>query len=133
MSVLLATATTATIACTDRVVILNMSIFVNPYLLKQKTPASRPGFEFLLNNIRPSEMFFHRCHDCLKNCCIHGCKTEDFNLNKQGTRNLVEKIRMDDEASRCNISHRSSIRGLRFLQLYLPKKAKIFLGGGNAE
>jgi len=37
MSVLLATATTATIACTDRVVILDMSIFVNPYF-KTKNP-----------------------------------------------------------------------------------------------
>ena len=91
MTFLSATATTAIIACTDRVVILNMSIFVNPYLLKQKTPASRPGFEFLLNNIRPSEMFFHRCHDRLKNCCIHGCKTGDFNLNKQRMKKLSEK------------------------------------------
>jgi hypothetical protein len=38
MSVLLATATTATIACTDRVVILNMSIFVRSLSFKTKNP-----------------------------------------------------------------------------------------------
>jgi hypothetical protein len=59
MRVLPATATTAIIACTDRVVILYMFNRLTSYLLKQKTPVSRPGFEIsFLNNIRPSRMNF---------------------------------------------------------------------------
>ncbi|HET6544060.1 MAG TPA: hypothetical protein VFG46_26415 [Chryseolinea sp.] len=45
MRVLPATATTAIIACTDRVVILYMFNRLTHYFIKQKTPVSRPGFE----------------------------------------------------------------------------------------
>ena len=59
VSVLPATATTAIIACTDRVEILYMFNRLTQYLLKQKTPVSRPGFEIsFLNNIRPARMNF---------------------------------------------------------------------------
>ena len=59
MRVLTATATTAIIACTDRVVILYMFNTLTRYFLKQKTPVSRPGFEIsFLNSIRPSRMNF---------------------------------------------------------------------------
>jgi hypothetical protein len=40
-----ATATTAIIACTDRVVSLSIFNRLKHYLIKQKTPVSRPGFE----------------------------------------------------------------------------------------
>ena len=45
MSVSRATATTAIIACTDRVVFLFIINNLTHCLLKQKTPVSRPGFE----------------------------------------------------------------------------------------